>query len=65
MSDEKKESRINVEDLPQAAKELTAEEAKDVQGGTGITKATSGNTKPDWQDDFIISGNCENDKTVR
>jgi hypothetical protein len=33
MSDEKKESRINIEDLPQAEQELTAEEAKDVKGG--------------------------------
>ena len=33
MSDEKKESRINLEDLPPIEKELTAEEAEQVQGG--------------------------------
>jgi hypothetical protein len=33
MSDEKKENRIKVEDLPQAEQELTPEEAKEVQGG--------------------------------
>lgn len=33
MSDEKKEGRINVEDLPQAEQELTPEEAKEVKGG--------------------------------
>ena len=33
MTDEQKESRIKVEDLPQAEQELTPEEAKDVQGG--------------------------------
>ncbi|HEX8068646.1 MAG TPA: hypothetical protein VF546_01760 [Pyrinomonadaceae bacterium] len=33
MSDEKKESRIKVDDLPQAQKELTPEEQQQVQGG--------------------------------
>jgi hypothetical protein len=33
MSDETKESRINIEDLPQAEEELTAEDAKNVKGG--------------------------------
>lgn len=33
MADEKQESRIKVEDLPQAEQELTPEEAKKVQGG--------------------------------
>ena len=33
MSNEKKESRIRVEDLPQGETELTPEEAKKVQGG--------------------------------
>ena len=33
MSEEKKESRINLEDLPQAEQELTPEEAQEVQGG--------------------------------
>lgn len=41
MEDEK-ENRINIEDLPQAAQELTAEESKEVQGGGGgITKLGS------------------------
>ena len=35
MSDEQKENRINIENLPQAGHELTPEEAKDVQGGQG------------------------------
>lgn len=33
MSEEKKESRIKVEDLPQPEKELSPEEQQDVQGG--------------------------------
>jgi hypothetical protein len=33
MSDETKESRVKVEDLPQAEEELTTEEAQDVKGG--------------------------------
>lgn len=35
-----KENRINIEDLPQAEQELTAEESKEVQGGIkgGISK---------------------------
>jgi hypothetical protein len=36
MSDEKSENRINIEDLPQAEQELSAEEAKEVQGGIGM-----------------------------
>jgi hypothetical protein len=36
----KQESKIKVEDFPEPAKELTPEEAKDVQGG--ITAATQG-----------------------
>ena len=40
MSEEKKESRINVQDLPQDEKELTAEEAKEVKGG--LTKVGAG-----------------------
>lgn len=41
MSEEKKETRINIEDLPQPEQELTDEEAKEVQGGAGITKLGS------------------------
>ena len=33
MSNEKKESRVKVEDLPQAEKELSPEEAEKVRGG--------------------------------
>ena len=40
MSDEQKERRVNVEDLPQAEQELTPEEAKDVKGG--LTKVGAG-----------------------
>ena len=36
MPDEKNESRINVEDLPPAEQELTAEEAQNVKGGIGL-----------------------------
>jgi hypothetical protein len=35
--EEKNEGRINIEDLPQAERELTAEEANEVKGGTGTT----------------------------
>lgn len=46
--DKKKESRVDVNDLPRAEKELSAEDAKNVQGGTdsragvGILKSTDG-----------------------
>ena len=40
MSDEQKESRINLEDLPQAEQELTPEEAQDVKGGYSIGGTT-------------------------
>lgn len=33
MSDEQKENRINIEELPQGEKKLTPEEAKEIQGG--------------------------------
>jgi len=33
MADEKNESKISVQDLPQEAEELTAEEAMEVKGG--------------------------------
>jgi hypothetical protein len=39
MSDENNDAndaRVNIEDLPQAEQELTAEEAKDVKGGIGL-----------------------------
>jgi hypothetical protein len=40
MSDEQKDRRISVEDLPQAEAELSAEEAKEVKGG--LTKTGAG-----------------------
>lgn len=33
MSNKQKENRINIEDLPQAEREVSPEEAKDVMGG--------------------------------
>ena len=33
MSEENKETRINIEDLPEAERDLAPEEAKDVKGG--------------------------------
>jgi hypothetical protein len=53
MSDEKKDTRTNIEDLPQAEQELTTEEAKEVQGGLDVTtspidaNATGRGAKPD------------------
>ena len=42
--DENDQNRINIEDLPKAAEELTDEEAKNVEGGqfygTGVYKTT-------------------------
>jgi len=35
--EEKNENRINIEDLPIAEQELTAEESKEVKGGSGAT----------------------------
>jgi len=40
MSDEKIDSRINIEDLPQAEQELTTEEAREVTAGVGTTVET-------------------------
>ena len=54
MSEEKQESRIKVEDLPAAEKELSAEEAKNVKGGAwhelvilGDVAAADGSVKPE------------------
>jgi hypothetical protein len=33
VSEEKKERRVNIEDLPEAEQELTLAEAREVQGG--------------------------------
>ncbi len=50
MSDEQKESRIRIEDLPQAEQELTSEESKEVRGGRDgnlqIADLTSGAIDP-------------------
>lgn len=53
MSDEQKESRIRIEDLPQAEEELTSEEARDVKGGSlnfeeikVTAKAADGSVRP-------------------
>jgi len=42
MSDEQNESRINIEDLPQAEQELTAEETQEVNGGAGTIVNSKG-----------------------
>jgi hypothetical protein len=42
MSDQQNESRINIEDLPQAEQELTAEEAQEVNGGAGTGVKSAG-----------------------
>ena len=46
MTDEQKESKIKVEDLPQPEQELTAEEAKEIKGGVA-------QTEPDPTDDRL------------
>lgn len=62
MSDEQKESRIHVKDLPKEEQELTPEEAKEVQGGesrsgVGVLKSIDGGKTWDAstqsQDDII------------
>lgn len=53
MSAEKKESRINIKDLPEPEKELSAEEQKSVQGGAtrivspGIRTGGGGTNAPE------------------
>jgi FG-GAP repeat len=64
MSDEQKESRINIEDLPQQEQELTPEEAKEVQGGGGFmaydptfrggVRVAAGDVNNDGKDDIIV-----------
>lgn len=54
MSEEKKETRVKVEDLPAEEREVSAEEAKDVKGGAvwhelvilGDVAAAVGSVKP-------------------
>ena len=52
MSDEKKENRIKIEDLPQAEREVSPEEAKGVKGGTEY------NT---WRTNFGRTASAENE----
>ena len=40
--EEKNESRINIEDLPQAEQELTDEETQEVNGGAGTMVKSAG-----------------------
>jgi hypothetical protein len=63
MADEKQESRIKVENLPQPEQELTPEEAKQVQGGGSMcdgsvhTKSKSSTTSiQDGTSNTLMSG---------
>jgi hypothetical protein len=59
MSEENKERRIKVEDLPQGETELTTEEAKEVQGGALV------NTSPiDLKVTNVATGDVNNDGRV-
>jgi len=52
MSDEQKENRVNIENLPQAEREVSPEEAQGVQGGTDY------NT---WRTNFGRTASAENE----
>lgn len=56
MSNEKKESRVKVEDLPQAEKELTPEEAKKVQGGIASIQDQTGRAGGNFGDTPGLNG---------
>lgn len=56
MSDEKKEGRVNIDDLPRAEQELTPEQAKGVQGGAI--------TGPDFQFQADASSSFNKDGTT-
>lgn len=62
MSEENKEKRINVEDLPQAERELTTDEAKDVKGGV-IMANTEGDfhVKSQTGGIFVAAGDVDGD----
>jgi len=49
MSEENKESRLNIEDLPQGEQELTAEDSKAVQGGDSRTRLIIGDDQGVWR----------------
>jgi hypothetical protein len=50
MSEDSKEARINVEDLPRGEKELTPEEAKEVKGGIdGHTRLIMADDQGIWR----------------
>jgi hypothetical protein len=56
MSEENKASRVNIEDLPQGERELTAEESNEVQGGEGHTGPIVGHTRLIVGDDQGVFG---------
>lgn len=59
--EEKKAERINVGDLPRGEEELTAEEARGVQGGLpavqSAREAARVNTTTSQVDDNLVQGN--------
>lgn len=62
MSDEQKESRIKVDDLPQAEQELTPEEAKEVQGGA--TRAVTPGIRTGGTNAVMGDGSVRPDKSI-